>query len=99
MAVLKKGAKRAPKSLHRPENHVFLAVLRDFRERATLTQVQVAERLGRSQNYVSAAERGVVRLDGLQLRDWCQACDSDLVKWAKEVEGRLGGKKATRQSQ
>ena len=93
MAVQKKGVKRAPKSLHRPENHVFLAVLRYFRERTALTQVQMAERLGRSQNYISAAERGVVRLDGLQLRDWCQACDSDLVKWAKEVEGRLGEKK------
>jgi transcriptional regulator with XRE-family HTH domain len=32
-----------------------------------LTQVQMAERLGRSQNYVSAAERRAVRLDGLQL--------------------------------
>lgn len=30
-------------------------------------------------------------LDGLQLRDWCQACGIDLVDWATEIEHALGG--------
>jgi hypothetical protein len=80
--VPKKRAKSAPKSLHRPENQVVLTALRDVRERATLTQVQPAERPGRSRNFISSAERGVVRLDGLQARDWCHVCEVDLVKWA-----------------
>jgi transcriptional regulator with XRE-family HTH domain len=77
---------RAQKSLYRPENQVFLATLRAFRTRAGLTQRELAERLGRSQNYATAAERGVVRLDGLQIRDWCQECGVDLKTWAAEVE-------------
>lgn len=80
---------RAQKSLYRPENRAFLATLRAIRERAGFTQQQLAEKLGRAQNYVTAAERGVVRLDGLQIRDWCEACGSDLVRWAKEVEKSL----------
>lgn len=80
------AADRAQKSLYRPENQVFLATLRAVRTRAGLTQRDLAERLGRTQNYVTAAERGVVRLDGLQIRDWCVECGIDLPTWAQEVE-------------
>jgi transcriptional regulator with XRE-family HTH domain len=80
---------RTSKSLYRPENRVFLEVLRDIRERAGMTQIDLGLRLGRTQNYVSTAERGAVRLDGLQLRDWCQACGTDLVSWAREIESQL----------
>jgi transcriptional regulator with XRE-family HTH domain len=80
---------RAQKSLYRPENQTFLATLRAIRKRAGLTQGELGERLGRTQNYVTAAERGVVRLDGLQIRDWCQACGADLVIWATEIERDL----------
>lgn len=31
----------------------------------------------------------MVRLDGLQIHDWMQACGSDLVAWTKDVEARL----------
>jgi transcriptional regulator with XRE-family HTH domain len=80
---------RASKSLYRAENRVFLEVLREIRERAGITQIDLGLRLGRTQNYVSTAERGAVRLDGLQLRDWCQACGTDLVNWAREIESQL----------
>lgn len=82
-------AERAAKSLYRPENQTFLATLRGVRTRANLSQKELAQRLGRSQNYVTAAERGVTRLDGLQLRDWCQACGTDLLAWAAEIEAQL----------
>lgn len=91
MARAREPEERAPKSLYRPENQTFLATLRALRKRQKLTQVELAERLGRSQNYVTSAERGVIRLDGLQLRDWCQACGTDLIAWATEVEKVLGG--------
>ncbi len=84
--ALKQQTDRAQKSLYRPENQVFLATLRAMRMRAGLTQRDLAERLGRTQNYVTAAERGVIRLDGLQIRDWCQECSTDLIAWASEVE-------------
>jgi len=44
---------------------------------------------GRSQTYVGAAERGAVRLDGLQFKDWCRACGTTLIAWATEVEKQL----------
>jgi transcriptional regulator with XRE-family HTH domain len=85
----KQLAERAAKSLYRPENQTFLATLRAIRIRANLSQSELADHLGRSQNYVTAAERGVTRLDGLQLRDWCQACNTDLMAWAAEIENTL----------
>lgn len=84
-------SERAQKSLYRPENQAFLATLRAVRTRAGLTQKDLGDRLGRSQNYVTAAERGAVRLDGLQIRDWCQACGTDLMMWAREIEKALRG--------
>lgn len=88
-------SERAQKSLYRPENQAFLATLRAVRTRAGLTQKDLGDRLGRSQNYVTAAERGAVRLDGLQIRDWCQACDTDLITWAREIEKVLRSGKAS----
>lgn len=87
--ALKQQADRAQKSLYRPENQAFLATLRAVRTRAGLTQRDLADRLGRTQNYVTAAERGVVRLDGLQIRDWCEECGVGLTDWAKEIEDLL----------
>ncbi|WP_449429137.1 helix-turn-helix domain-containing protein [Rhodanobacter umsongensis] len=99
MATAKKAA-QAPKSLYRAENQVFLQTLRTLREQHTgLNQTDFAAALGRSQTYVSSAERGAVRLDGLQLRDWCVACGVDLVTWATEIERQLGPvKRAPRKS-
>jgi hypothetical protein len=76
-------------ALHGTENRVFLEELQDVREQAGMTQIDLGLRLGRTQNYVSTTERGAIRLDGLQLRDWCQACGTDLVSWAREIESQL----------
>jgi transcriptional regulator with XRE-family HTH domain len=78
------------KSIYRPENLAFLATLRGLREEAGLTQAELAERLGHTQNYVTAAERGLTRLDCLQVHDWCQACGASLTGWATRVEALLG---------
>jgi len=90
MATAKKAVRRPAKSIHRPENQVIIELLRTFRERTGLNQVQFAEALGRTQSYVSAAERGS-KMDTLQIRDWCHACGTDLIDWATAVEKALGG--------
>jgi transcriptional regulator with XRE-family HTH domain len=90
-----KAAKKPERSVYRPENQVVLGVLREFRERTGLNQVEFALRLGRSQAYVSAAER-LSRLDTLQIRDWCAACGLTLVDFATEIESRLGGRKSSK---
>ncbi|MEW9623593.1 helix-turn-helix domain-containing protein [Rhodanobacter geophilus] len=91
MALARKSAKQLGiKSVYRAENPVFLATLRAFRERANLTQDELAALLQRPQSFITSAERGTVRLDGLQIHDWVHACGGDLVHWAKEIEQALG---------
>lgn len=46
----------------------------DARKAAGLTQVQMAERLGVGQSYVSKIERGESYVDVLTFSDWCAAC-------------------------
>jgi transcriptional regulator with XRE-family HTH domain len=76
----------AKKSHARPEYAVIGATLRAFRVEAGLTQVGLAERLGRSQNYVSQAETGQKRLDGLQLMDWSKVCGHSLADFGHAVD-------------
>jgi transcriptional regulator with XRE-family HTH domain len=79
----------APKSLHRPEYKAVLATLLEMREDADLLQSELGTKLGRSQSYVSMAERGAIRLDPLQLRDWCLACGTTLAAYVEKLEHRL----------
>jgi hypothetical protein len=79
---------------HRCVSHL-LDVLRETREGASLTQVQLAERLGRSQSFVSKVEVGEARLDVIQLRTICQALGTTLPAFVARLEVRLakGGRK------
>lgn len=47
----------------------MLARLREAREVAGLRQVQIAEKLGKPQSYVSKVESGERRIDPLELAD------------------------------
>lgn len=51
-------------------------VLRDVRREANLTQVQLAEKLGKGQSYVSKLERGEQYIDVIEFVDWCEACSA-----------------------
>lgn len=81
--------KTAKKSQYRPDYKAVGWALRTFRLDAELTQTDLAQRLGRSQNYVSQAETGLKRLDGLQLLDWAHACGHTLADFGQAVEDRL----------
>jgi transcriptional regulator with XRE-family HTH domain len=85
-------AQPAPKSLHRPEYAAVLETLQKLREDADLLQSELGKKLGRTQSYVSMAERGAIRLDALQLQDWCIACGSTLSAFAKKLEHRWNAK-------
>lgn len=50
-------------SLHRPQYEVFRNMMVKARETSGLTQVQIADALGRPQSFVSKYERGDRRLD------------------------------------
>lgn len=76
----------AKKSHARPEYAVIGRTLRAFRVEAGFTQVDLAAKLGRSQNYVSQAETGQKRLDGLQLLDWSRVCGHSLGDFGSAVD-------------
>ena len=61
------------KSIYSEEYKSFLDMLRAARERAGLTQGDVASRLSATQSFVSKCERGERRLDIVELRAWCVA--------------------------
>ena len=54
------------KTLRSPAQEELLVLLRGARERADLTQAQVAERLGRPQSFVAKVEGGERRLDVIE---------------------------------
>jgi transcriptional regulator with XRE-family HTH domain len=85
----KAPSKTAQKSHYRAEYKAIHETLREMRLEAALTQIDLAECLGRSQNFVSQAELGYKRLDGLQLWDWTHACGSDMEQFGKAVEAGI----------
>ncbi|MBN8741085.1 MAG: hypothetical protein BGP24_20060 [Lysobacterales bacterium 69-70] len=88
-----------PKSIHRPEHAQLVSLLRELRLRAGLTQAALARKLKRPQTFVSTVERGLVRQDFLQLRDWCARCGTSVSALSDEFEVRLKeAKKASRRA-
>ncbi|MEY2115621.1 MULTISPECIES: helix-turn-helix domain-containing protein [Rhodanobacter] len=81
-----------PKSIHKPEYQTLLELLIEVRNKAGLKQAELASLLDRSQSYISDVERGGRRLDLLQLREYCQACDQDLVGFVKRFEKSIAGR-------
>ena len=67
----------------------LLKLLRQTRIDAKFTQVELAKRLGRQQNFVSLYERGVRRLDVLELREVCKALGVSLLSFVKRLESNL----------
>ncbi|AMP68268.1 helix-turn-helix transcriptional regulator [Ralstonia solanacearum] len=60
-------------------------VLKQVRKDAGLTQVQLAEKLGRGQSYVSKVERGEQYLDVLEFVEWCEACSTPSDRVIKKI--------------
>ena len=61
------------KSVFSKDYETFVSLLRGERERMGVTQVEMAQRLGETQSFISKCERGERRLDVIELRSWCQA--------------------------
>ena len=78
-----------PKTIHKAEYQTVLELLREIRTKAGLTQADLSQALERSQSYVSDVERGLRRLDILQLRDYCKACNMRLSAFIRQLESRI----------
>lgn len=84
------------KSIFTREYRVFTDLLRETREAAGITQVELAERLKQTQSYISKVERGDRRLDIVQLRHFCRALGTTLPALITAYEERLGSKRRPR---
>ncbi len=71
------------------ESNVLLSQLRQIRLDANLRQVDLAERLGQPQSFVSKYESGERRLDILELRSLCKAVGISLAQFVSKLEERL----------
>ena len=78
------------KSIHSSRYGIFLKVLRQAREDASITQVQLAHKLGETQTFVSKCERGERRIDVIELRSFCQALGLDLKEFVAILEKAIG---------
>lgn len=84
-----------PKSIHRPEYTALRALIRELRLERGVTQETLSEQLGRSQSFLSDIERGVRRIDALELRDLCQLLQMNLPQFVAELEKRLAALPST----
>jgi transcriptional regulator with XRE-family HTH domain len=78
-----------PQTLHSDQNRALLELLRGAREQAGVTQVELAERTGMRQADVSKTERGVRRLDVIELHGWLTALGVPFVAFAARLDERL----------
>ena len=77
------------KSINSQSYAIFLELLRVTREKAGITQEELAKQLGETQSFVSKCERGERRIDIAELREFCIAIDTTLEKFIKLFEKRL----------
>lgn len=64
-------------SLHTAAHREMVSAAIALRRAAGLTQRQLAERLGREQNFVARVETGQRRVDLVEWVMLCRACDAD----------------------
>lgn len=77
------------KAIYRREHVIFLQMLKRMRVASGMTQAECSAALGRPQSFISDVERGVRRLDLIQLRDLCQVLNSDLISFTNSFEQAL----------
>ena len=82
--------KSMEKSVFSREYDLMRKMLRQTREQAEITQIELAERLGETQSFVSKCERGERRLDLVQLRAFCKVLGVSLPTFVGEFDRRLG---------
>lgn len=83
-------AVRMPSSLHRHHYQTFRQLLVNAREDAGITQVQIAEKLGRPQSFVSKYERGERRLDFTEFLELADVLNIDIESFVAAYRVKLG---------
>lgn len=68
-----------PSSLHSRHYQIFRGLLVAAREKSGLTQVQIAEKLGKPQSFISKYERGERRLDFTEFIELADMLEIDIA--------------------
>jgi ribosome-binding protein aMBF1 (putative translation factor) len=84
-----KGKGWMEKTIYTREYSVLLGILKEAREQAGMTQVQLADKLSQSQSFVSKFERGDRRIDLIQLRTICQILGLSLGEFVERMEREI----------
>lgn len=82
-----------PKSTHTEAYDRFRLLLVGERKGTRLSQVELAERLGRPQSFVSKFERGERRLDVVEFREVARAIGIEPLRFLRKVYGPPDGSK------
>lgn len=77
------------KSIHQKRYHTIIALLRQKREAAGITQIQLAEKLNVSQTVVSKIETCERRLDVVELIDICDAISISYLDFLSELNNKI----------
>lgn len=78
------------KSLRTPEHKRLVALLVAAREKAGLTQQQLAERLNKPQSYIAKYEGGERRIDVVEFISIARALNFDPARAVREVGAKYG---------
>ena len=78
-----------PKTIHGGGHPHLVAVLTEARQRSGLTQVQLAERVGKDQSLISLIERGQRRVDVTEFVALARAMEADPAELFADVLNRL----------
>lgn len=68
-----------PRAIYKDEHQKIVQRLKEARIEAGLGQVEVAEKLGKTQSYVSKIESGQRRFDVLQLKEFAKLYKKDIT--------------------
>lgn len=61
------------------------SVLLQARKDASLSQVNLAEKLGKGQSYVSKIEKGEQYIDLVEFLLWCEACEAQTNQLIEKI--------------
>lgn len=75
-----------PKFIYTQRHQKLLSLLKGARKSKSLTQAQVAERIGRPQSFVAKYERGERRLDLLEFLEIAHAIEFDPHEFLDDLE-------------
>ena len=77
------------KSSNNDAYKLFLGMLRQLRREKSVTQVALAELLGKPQSYVSKYELGERRIDLVEAIEICRALDTDFVAFVQRLVKKI----------